>query len=255
MKRDYMIIEDEFFAFERLRGMISEVRPAWSLTCHAESVDESVAYLSAHKPDLVFMDIELADQNCFEIFSRIDVPVPVIFITAYNEYAIRAFKVNSIDYLLKPLERGELVAAIEKFDLRMAPALPDYGALQELIQGSSAKERIVVSRGDSFICVETADVAFFFSEDKYTSLCTFAGQTYIIDDSLNRLETGLSRRQFFRASRSHIINIKAIREVRKHFNGRLKLILNVETPSGGEVLISAARRDEFLLWLGGEAKK
>jgi DNA-binding LytR/AlgR family response regulator len=106
-----------------------------------------------------------------------------------------------------------------------------------------------VARGDSFICVETADAALFLSEDKYTSLVTFAGQTHILDDSLNGLAQQLSRRQFFRASRSHIVNIKAIREVRKHFNGRLKLLLNIQ--STPEIIISAARRDEFFRWFGG----
>ncbi|MDR2891129.1 MAG: LytTR family DNA-binding domain-containing protein [Alistipes sp.] len=265
MTMEYMIVEDEFLSFERLRGMVSELRPGWRLTYRAESVEESVAWLGDHTPGLVFMDIELADQNCFEIFSRTGIDSPVIFTTAYNEYAIRAFKFNSVDYLLKPLDRRDLAAALDKFDRLSSQSVPDYAALSRLISGPQTKERIIVGRGDSFICVETADAALFVSEEKYTSLVTFAGQSYIIDDSLNQLEGQLDRRQFFRASRGHIVNIKAIREVRKHFNGRLKLLLNTgggavgvsglqgaAGSAGSDIIISAARREEFFRWLGGE---
>lgn len=250
MKIDYMIIEDEFFSRERLRKMVAALRPSYSPVCQTESVEDSVAWLEGHSVDLIFADVELADNNCFEIFSRVEVRAPVIFTTAYNEYAIRAFKVNSIDYLLKPYEEHELAAAITKFEtLRRSSPVPDYGRLEGLISGLAARERIVVVRGDSYIHVDMVDASHFSSEDKYTWLHTFPGKSYIIDDSLDRMEATLDRRRFFRASRNHIINIKAVGEVHKHFNGRLKLTLAATPPV--EVIISARRRDDFLAWLGG----
>jgi DNA-binding LytR/AlgR family response regulator len=253
MKIDYMIIEDEFFSSERLRKMVAELRPSYNLVCRAESVEESVAWLKERRADLIFMDVELADHNCFEIFSRVEVKTPVIFTTAYNEYAIRAFKVNSIDYLLKPYEEHELAAAIDKFEtLHHRPSAPpfDYGRLESLVAGFAAKNRMVIGLGNSFITVEMADVSHFFSEDKYTYLHTFAGKSHIINESLGQMETQLSRKQFFRASRNYIVNIKAIGGVHKHFNGRLKLNLNTKPPV--EIIISAQRRDELLAWLGGD---
>jgi DNA-binding LytR/AlgR family response regulator len=253
MKTDYMIIEDEFFSSERLRKMISTLRPSYNMVCHTESVEESVEWLRENKVDLIFMDVELADHNCFEIFSRVDVKTPVIFTTAYNEYAIRAFKVNSIDYLLKPYEEHELAAAIEKFEtLHHRPSAPpfDYGRLESLVSGFAAKKRMVIGLGNSFITVDMADVSHFFSEDKYTYLHTFAGKSHIIDESLGQMEAQLDRKQFFRASRNYIVNIEAIGEVHKHFNGRLKLNLN--TKPSVEIIISAQRRDDFFAWLGGD---
>lgn len=252
MKLDYMIIEDEFLSSERLRVMIAELRPSYNFVCQTETVDESVEYLKFNKVDLIFVDIELADYSCFEIFSRIKVDTPVIFTTAYNEYAIRAFKVNSIDYLLKPLEKNELMTAIEKFESVRIPAgdVLNYDKLKNMISGYDTKERILISRGDNFLYVDIAETTHFSSEEKYTYLHTFSGHSHITDHSLNQLEAMLDRKSFFRVSRNHIVNIKAVKEVRKYFNGRLRLRL-CSSPAV-EIIISSARREGFLKWLGGE---
>lgn len=252
MKRNYMIIEDEFLSSERLRAMVAEIAPSYDLVCSAESVKEALPLLRKHPLDLIFMDVELTDGDCFEIFSHVKVDTPVIFTTAYNEYAIRAFKVNSVDYLLKPLEKAELGKAIDKFEtVYGADRRPvDYDRIKNLIAGYGSKNRIVINRGDSFLYVDVDDVAYFLSEDKYTYLHTFSGKSHIVDDSLSQLEGKLDPRRFFKASRNHIVNIRAVGEVRRHFHGRLKLYLSTDPPA--EVIISAARRDEFLLWLGGE---
>ena len=187
----------------------------------------------------------------FEIFEQCPVDLPVIFTTAYDEYAIKAFKVNSIDYLLKPIEESDLEAALCKFERNSAlrSAAPEYRQLELGYLAANKKNRFLVQVGDTFRYVETPDVAFFYSEDKLTYLHLFSGKRYIISYSLDQLEGMLDRDVFFRVSRSCISNIRSIRKSSRYFGSRLKLYFEPECPH--EVLVSRSRVADFLKWVDG----
>lgn len=253
----YIIVEDEYYARENLKRTIAALRPEWQLVFTSESVGDTKQFLeSGQRCDLAFMDIELVDGNCFDTLSDIDFDIPVIFTTAYDKYAIKAFKVCSVDYLLKPVSESSAAEAIEKFERYFAhPVKPDYAELLSAINrlsGRGGRKRLLISRGNEYKFIETADIAYFFSEEK----CVFAidknGRSHITEYSnLNNLENDVSRKDFFRCSRNTIVALAYITHIRKWFNGRLK----VSVKNGDEqlsVTVSAARRDDFLKWLKGD---
>ena len=248
----YMIIEDEHILGKRLERLVSELRPSYTMVERTAGVEETCELLPGLDLDLIFMDIELADGNCFEIFDSIDVKTPVIFTTAYDEYALQAFRVNSVDYLLKPVNKENLLRAIEKFEanhLAGHASQLDYKALAEELRPKQSRERRIVSRGNSFMFVPLTEVAWFFSDGKYCELSTFSGKSYIIDDALGKLEEELDGKRFFRVSRSCILNIDAIVSIERHSAGRLKVTAN--PAPGHPVIVSQARREHFLKWLEG----
>ena len=179
------------------------------------------------------------------------VNTPVIFTTAYDEYALRAFRVNGIDYLLKPIEEKDLERALAKFETNNLPnpSSEEYRSLMTAYLGSVKKNRFLVSVGDTFRYVDASDIAFFYSEDKYNYLHTFGGKRYIINYSLEQLEAMLERNDFFRVSRSCIAHIKSVRKVSKFFGGRLLVSFSPECPL--EVIVSRSRADGFLKWMDG----
>lgn len=250
MNTSYLIIEDEAVPAERLRNLVAELRPDYRATGVIDSVEDAVASLRNGAPDLIFMDVELADGNCFEIFDYVRVDAPILFTTAYSEYAVKAFRVNGVDYLLKPIRKIQLEAALRRFEAlpRNAPT-PEYDALGPTLH-TARKKRILVSRGDSYTFLQIPDVAYFVSEDKYTFAHTFAGQRHLVDHTLGKLMPQLDADEFFRLSRSFIVNIRAVGGIRKFFDGRLKVILSGGQPV--EVIVSAARREEFLRWVGDD---
>lgn len=250
----YAIIENEHFALESLRETISTLRPGYQLVFTSESVEDSVSYFNGNpRVDLVFMDIELVDGNCFEIFSKVKVQVPIIFTTAYDEFALQAFKVNSVDYLLKPIHEGELEKALLKHERNSAPppAAGSVSGVYEKIAAGWHNQRILTICGDSYSYIEVKDVAFFASEDK----CIFAyrrdgGRRLTDMTNLSEVENIVSRREFFRLSRNIVASISSIKSVHKFFHGRLSVVVT----AGGEKrdsVVSTARRKEFLDWLGG----
>lgn len=186
--------------------------------CHlagwAESVEQAVLLLKQGNIDLMIVDIRLSDGLSFEIFEQIPVDIPVIFTTAYDEYAIKAFKVNDIDYLLKPIEENELEMALCKFERNnsLHPVTPEFRKLELEYLIKNKKNRFLVQVGDMFHYVETVDIAFFYSEEKYTYLHLFSGKRYIINYTLEQLEYMLDNGVFFRVSRNCISNIKAIKK-------------------------------------------
>lgn len=242
----YLIVEDERILAERLIRMISGIRPSYECATVLPSVEETVDYLRHNKADLIFMDIELADGNCFEIFEQIEIETPVIFVTAYDQHTLKAFKVNSIDYLLKPIEQAPLLAAVEKFEKHLNPAVVELG---RLLHDRNTRERIMITKGNSFMYVHVQNVAYFVSNEKYTSLYTFDHQEYLTEKTLWQLETELDRNTFFRVARNCLVNINAITSIRKFINGRLKLTLNPAHEF--EVIVSQARREDFLKWIDG----
>lgn len=249
----YAIIENEFFAADSLRRLVSELRPSYSLLFVSESVEDTVSVLSSGtRPDLIFMDVDLVDGNCFDIISRVDIDVPVIFTTAYEEFAIKAFSVNSVDYLLKPLSKDMLRAALDKFDRFCIGNIrvPDYKAVADMAARSS-RSRLLVTEGDSYIHVNVDEIDAGVSEEKYVVLVMRSGRKYITSfPNLGSLESRLDPERFFRLSRNLVVNISAIRSVKKYFGGRLKVTVRLGK-SEENVLISAARKGAFLLWMGG----
>lgn len=247
----YLLIEDERFAREEIKRMMAKLRPGYRLAGEAESVHEAVRLLRQTGPDLIIADICIADGLSFEIFEQIHTDIPVIFTTAYDEYALKAFKLNSMDYLLKPIDEKELEKAIAKFEKRAVPGClsAELERLKSDISAKHAKSRFLVRTGDSFRYVETKDVAFFYSEDKYIHMLTFDGGRHILDHSLEQLEDMLDRTMFFRVSRNCIVNIRAVTGSSRYFGGRMLPEFKPECPT--RVIISRSRVDDWLKWLDG----
>ena len=250
-----LIIEDEPFAQNELKRLLSKSDPTISIIDCIDSVEESIEWLAGNpSPDLIFMDIQLSDGLSFEIFKKIEVKTPVIFTTAFNEYAIQAFKVNSIDYLLKPVKQTELDQAIMKFKSlhdkpeEVQPVI-SFQQIEKLIQAglSKFKSRFIAKLGDEIRHIEVADIAYLKAEDNEVMLITVNNKRYIIDYSLDQLAGLLDPDRFFRANRSYIVSIGSISKISKYFNSRLDLDLIPKTED--KVLISRVRVPDFLKWM------
>jgi two-component system response regulator LytT len=246
----YLIVEDERFAYEELKRMMTSLRPGYSLEKRTKTVIDTIGFLKTSVVDLILLDIRLADGNCFEIFNHIEVATPVIFTTAYDEHAIKAFKLNSIDYLLKPFDEKELEAALTKFEnfFRNHSYKADPKNFEQILSFKT-KNRFLISKGDNYHYIETADIAHFYSEEGVVFLHTFQNKRYIINYTLDQLEQQLDSRLFFRVSRNCIGHVKAIENVAKYFNSRLKLTFLPVCPH--EVLVSRVRVPDFLKWMDG----
>lgn len=248
----YAIIEDEQIAMQNLDQMIRQLRPHYQKIFQTDTAEETIkSLMSDLKPDLLFMDIELSDANCFTIFEKVDVKVPIIFTTAYDEYAIKAFTVNSIDYLLKPISKDNLLRAIEKIESLSINTPIDYRKLGPEVFQRSKRQRILITIGDKYTYVNMADVAYFEREEKYVCAVLFNGKKYITDFlNLSEVEAIVNPDDFCLISRSIIVNIQAIGSVYKWFNNRLKVTITCGDNTE-EILVSSARRKIFLDWLGG----
>lgn len=249
----YAIIENEEFALLKLREYIKRLRPDYKLVFTGESVEECVEYFS-HQPelDLIFMDIELTDANCFRIFEQVDVQIPVIFTTAYSEFAVQAFQVNSVDYLLKPVSYDHLERALLKYERLNEPRQTDYRQLAaQMLPKRGPRQRILTCTGDNYTPLDVKDIAFLTREDRYVFAVLKDGRRRMTDfQNLSEVADELDADRFFVISRNMITNIDAIRKVSKWFGGRL----NVHIGHGSDettVLVSFARRKEFLDWLSG----
>ena len=253
-----LIIEDEKLAARKLQKLVTDIDPTAEIVGVTDSIESSVEWLQSNlQPDSILMDIELSDGQSFEIFNFIEVKSTIIFTTAYDEFALKAFKVNSIDYLLKPIRSEDLTRALDKFRrLTGSNAAPDNrlnidALLKELRQTTAHKEyrdRFLVKHVQKFITIETPDIAYIFTEDRLTFLKTKANQKYIIDYNLDELEQLLDPRLFFRANRQFIVYVKAIDSIHPYFNNKLKL--HLKPAIDGEVLISRERASEFKAWMG-----
>ncbi|MBD5356770.1 MAG: response regulator transcription factor [Bacteroides sp.] len=250
----YAIIEDEEFARDNLRRIIESLRPDYECVFTSESVSDCVRYFSEDNDvSLIFMDIELDDGNCFDIFNKIDLDVPVIFTTAYDEYALKAFKVNSVDYLLKPILKEEVAKAIEKYELHL-PVEPDYSSLVAAITPRSSG-RVLITTRMGYYFVKTEDVAWIEAADKYVSLVLKDGSSRVTDfASLREVSELFDPRLFYPVSRSVVASVDCITQISRYFKGRLHIELVAGATRRTEV-ITAARRKEFLEWLGHSGKK
>jgi DNA-binding LytR/AlgR family response regulator len=244
---NYVIIEDEKIAAERLRNLVEQIRPYYRKVVTLDSVESACVSLPALKADLLFMDIQLADGLCFDIMDQVSIDTPVIFTTAYDQYAIQAFKANSVDYLLKPLVPKELEDAIEKFEkFRHQQETPEYTPLIKSMQ-PEGKERFVVKVGDHLKSIKTEDLLLVFSQDKATYLLENSGRRYLVDHSLEKMEDLLSPQDFFRISRKFIVQIEAIRDIIAYTNSRLEV--KTDHFSDEQIIVARERVNEFKQWL------
>lgn len=242
-----VIVEDEALAAEKLWSLLKKVTPEAQVLTTIESVEEAVEWFSQNPaPDLVFMDIQLDDGISFEIFDAIKLEVPVIFTTAYNEYAIRAFKVNSVDYLLKPIEEEALVSAVAKFR-KFSQQPVDFesriaGVLSQFRE--KYKSRFFVKTGQRFQSIPVEKISCFFVEERFTFMKTTEGKTCDLDYSLDQLQKLVDPGMFFRVSRNFLVNINAIEDIISYSTNRLKLKVAKE-----EIIVSRDKVTEFKQWL------
>ena len=246
-----LIIEDEKPAVRRLTQLLSEHLPEAQVLESLDTVTGAINWFRNNpEPDLIFLDIQLADGISFEIFEKVSVTAPIIFCTAYDQYAIKAFKLNSIDYLLKPIDPEELKQAIHKFKSGKKEQGISLDQLRSLMQPATKifKTRFLIKLGERIQSVDIQDIAFFFSEDKVTLLQTRQGKKYIVDYILDEIEEMVSPEQFFRINRKYISSISAIKDVFTYSNSRLKV--HLENCSDNDILISRERMGAFKSWLG-----
>ncbi|UMB60738.1 LytTR family DNA-binding domain-containing protein [Lutibacter sp. A80] len=250
-----IIIEDEKPAARRLSRMLNEltIQPLTML----HSVEEAVNwFLNNEHPDLIFLDIQLSDGLSFEIFDEVEIKSAIIFTTAYDEYALKAFKLNSVDYLLKPIDSDELENAIAKYKNMYNTEKNvtfDLNQLKNIISNNSEntinyKKRFTVKIGQHIKMISTASIECFYSENKATNIHTIDNRNYLIDDTLDTLEGKLEPDTFFRVNRKYVININAIKDIVSYTNSRLKLILN--SYKEDEIIVSRERVKDFKEWIG-----
>ena len=248
------IVEDEQPAVTRLTKMLLEAYPSIQITGQADSIQQAVEYFNNHKDDqLIFMDIHLADGSSFEIFNQTNIEAPVIFTTAYDQYALQAFKVNSIDYLLKPIDETELKRAIQKHELlndkkTTHPAEQMLKLLKDL-NSLSHKDRIMIKRGQQLSFLKIEQIACFFAEGKFAYAVDTQYNKYILDNTLSTLENEISPRLFFRINRNLIVHIDAISKVHSWAGNRLQVELKGATQV--DTVVSRERVTAFKEWLGG----
>lgn len=246
-----LIVEDEIMAQKSLIRVLSQHFPDITVVGTTTSVKSTVAWLNdpSNKADIIFMDVELSDGVCFEIFRQTEVKPKVIMTTAYDSYALKAFEAGSIDYLLKPVESEALKRAVAR--CRMSGGQIDVEALMKAMQGQNTKkeykERYIIRFNDRIIPLQTSGIAYVYSEEKNNYLVTFDGHKYIIDSSLDVISEELNPDDFFRISRSCIVAMKSIKSIIKQAGGRLKVITEPEPPF--EMTVSRSRVDDFLVWL------
>lgn len=246
-----LIVEDEIMAQNSLIRVLSQNFPDLNVVGTTTSVKGAVSWLKdpENSADIIFMDVELSDGVCFEIFRQVEVKSKVIMTTAYDSYALNAFEAGSIDYLLKPIEITDLKRAVAR--CRMSGGNFDYEALAKALgmgqEKKDYKEKYIVRFNDRIVPLQTSNIAFVYSEEKNNYLTTFDGERYIIDSSLDVISDELNPSLFFRISRGCIVNTKAIQSIIKQAGGRL--LIKSNPPASFEMTVSRSRVDDFLEWL------
>jgi DNA-binding LytR/AlgR family response regulator len=248
----YVIIEDEPLAAEKLHRSISNLEGGWELLKIIPSVKMALSELPLLKPDLLFLDVHLSDGNSFQIFDQLKLNVPVIFTTAFDAYALKAFELNSIDYLLKPVTDLDLKKALVKLEQRL-PGKSEEVDWRKLILDlkPSYKDRFMVTTGKRIKSLEATDIAFFFAQGKHTFITDKQGKEYLIDKTLSSLNEVVDPRLFFQINRQYIIRISAIQEMITYSKGRLKLHIDPKTPT--ETIVSTEKASRFKRWLEGDS--
>lgn len=248
-----LIIEDEQPTALRLQKLIKEIEPDIHVLEILDSIESSVKWLKSNpQPDLIFQDIHLADGSGFEIYNAVKVEVPVIFTTAFDQYAIDAFKLNSVDYLLKPIKKEELINSLKKFKevfLQDSQNTTDFAALAKLINKEEYQKRFVVRFGNTIKAIEIEDMAYFYSESGNIFFKTFGNNSYPLDISLDKLQPLIDPQKFYRINRQFLINFKSIKEMYGYSKSRVRIILEPECEH--ETIASTDRSGDFKKWLTG----
>ena len=247
-----IIIEDELKAARSLEELIRKLRPGAQVIAKLQSVEASVEYLTRNGlPDLIFMDIQLSDGLCFEIFKSISITCPVVFCTAYGEYGIDAIKANGVDYLLKPFSEEDLAAAFSRVDsfrnFFQQGNATDLEILLKKISQDEGKKSFLVFKNNKYTTVQTDQIAFIYIKFTSPSIVTFKGEEYIVNQSLDHIQEQLSASRFFRVNRQYLVNFDAIKEVEHYFARKLYVKLKVDTPE--KLLIGKEKTTTFLQWL------
>lgn len=247
-----LIIEDEINAFEYLQSIIKKLKPATQILAHVESVEDSINWLHQNEaPDLIFLDIQLADGLSFEIFNHVEINTPIIFTTAFDQYAIDAFKVNSIDYLLKPIHIDDLKQALTKFEQQQLAANQNLSVQLSTIFNQfhqPKKHRCLIKKGNHFEFINIVDIAYVNSEDGLTFLHTFVNKRHLYNHPAKNLMEQLDTTTFFQINRGQIVNINAIQKIHPYFNNRLSLELNIPTKDL-ELIVSRPKIQLFRAWV------
>lgn len=250
-----LIIEDEMNAYDILRKRIQKLLSDVEIVAHLKTVVEAVNWFRTQTPvDLIFLDVELADGKSFEIFKHEMVNAPVIFTTAYDQYALKAFGLNSVDYLLKPISEEDLTKAIQKFHrMQSTFGLVQMEQLKKLIHTPNTKKRnrFLINSGEKYFFVKASEIAYCYAEDGLTFLKTIANKRHLINETLDGLEQELNQEQFFRINRHQIINIEVILTIHEYFNRRFKLEL-LPHLTDHEFVVSRLRRGAFKKWMNGQ---
>ncbi|MBX7050712.1 MAG: LytTR family DNA-binding domain-containing protein [Flavobacteriales bacterium] len=248
-----LIVEDEAPAAKRLIRLISEVEPDARIISHVDSVEDAVSFFEGNPEiDLAFMDIQLADGISFDIFNKVKVEVPVIFTTAFDHYAVKAFKVNSVDYLLKPVETDELKSALHKYRTRHLKTDTQKLDLKEILNAihvkkDGYKKRFLIKTAGRLTFINTTDIGFFFSDEGNTFLVSNQNDRFLLDDTLEEIESQIDPEQFFRINRKMLLSLNAIKRIEPHFNNRF--LIQTEPMFNEEVVVSRQRSADFREWL------
>ncbi len=265
-----LIVEDEPRAQRILENLLRTNFPDVQVAGITSSVKDTIAWLDRNSADVVFMDVELTDGNCFDLFARTDISAQVVMTTAYDSYAVKAFEVGSVDYLLKPIEAEDLRRAVGRVKARLGEPHEkvDFRRILEAFQAEAAlaaegpagtppsapgrpKDRFLIRLNDRIVPVNVHDVAYFHSEAKNSYIVTKGNVTYVLDDSLDSIEAELPPKDFFRISRSCIVAEEVIDSVSKLLGGRLRITLKPGIAATADLTVSRARADAFLSWLEG----
>mgnify|MGYP001323086728 CR=1 FL=1 len=256
-----LIVEDEELAVKKLKKTLLSIDETADVVGETDSIKSTVSWLQSNpSPDLILMDIELADGQSFEIFNHTQVKSPVIFITSYDEYALRAFKVNSVDYLLKPVQKEDLQIALDKYrqmkKMYAGEDQPGNGInldvlvkeLQQKLQSKEYRKRFLVKHGQKLVSVEVSDIAYFFSDGRLNFFKTFDNRKFVVDYTMDELNEMLDPDRYFRISRSFFISVDSVGQIHDYFGNRLLLHLKPETEK--EAIVSREKVTDFKNWLG-----
>jgi len=257
-----LIVEDEELAVKKLEKTLAGVDENAVIAGVTDSIAATVEWIENNpSPDLILMDIELADGQSFEIFNRTKINSPVIFITSYDEYALKAFKVNSIDYLLKPVQKDDLANALDKFrnmqgmyqkEAAQPPSLPGMDELvkelQKKLQPKEYRKRFLVKHGQKLISIDVEEIAYFFSDGRLNFFKTTDNRKFIVDYTMDELEDMLNPDEYFRISRSFYISIESVDQIHDYFGSRL--LLNLKPAVDKEAIVSREKVSDFKKWMG-----
>jgi DNA-binding LytR/AlgR family response regulator len=251
MMMNVLIVEDESLAAEKLELMLKEIDSSINVLAKCGSIKESVKWLMEHTADLIFLDIQLSDGISFSIFEQVIINTPIIFTTAYDQYAIRAFQLNSVAYLLKPIRKSDLAGSLRKYQTLKSAFTIDFDALIANLQGREPeyKKRFMIQIGEKIRKIEVAEVAYFYVLEKGIYLKTFQGNSYPVEFTLDRLEAMLNPEKFFRINRKYMVNMDSIANMVAYSRGRIKLELKPKADDEFDTIVSVDRSADFKKWL------